>query len=324
MSKYRQVPYKERNHGTFEEEWLCHRKTSEWWYATGYCYNENKKMYSFQFTMIKLYLFRLTPFILMCAVTDIEADKHYYNQRFSITDGKIVMSPDVVAFGDTAKLTKGNRSMRLEMHTDKFAADMELDYGKGAFWHCDNGHLMMGVDKPNQSTYYYSYTNMPAKGTITLDGKTQNVQGKCWFDKEGGPYNLMSIETQWEWFSLRFFDDEEMMLFSFPQDNYQDGTFITKDARSQRLQKYTVTPKKFVTVEGMKFSAEWHLSVPGLKEEEYDIIPFTSGQLNLTYFELLAKVVNKQGKQVGVCFVELLPGAYNKKRPSISTLFRKR
>ena len=323
MSKYQQVPYKERNHGTFEEEWLCHKKISEWWYATGYFYDENKKMYSFQFTLIKANLFGMTPFIYMGAVTDIAADKHYYSQKFNLTNGKIVISPKVVAFSDITKLTKGNKGMHLEMHTNKFAADLEFDYNKGAFWHCDNGHLMMGVDKPNQSTYYYSYTNMPTKGTITLNNQTYKVQGKSWFDKQGGPYKLTSREAQWEWFSLRFFDDEEMMLFTFPQDNYQDGTYITKDARSQRLQKYTVTPKKFVTVEGMKFSSEWHLSVPGLKEEEYDIIPLTSGQLNLTYFELLANILNKQGKQVGFCFAELLPGVRGKKMGSAAALFRR-
>ncbi|MFL7894203.1 MAG: hypothetical protein ACK2UE_14360 [Anaerolineales bacterium] len=37
------------------------------------------------------------------------------------------------------------------------------------------------------------------------------------------------------------------------------------------------------------------------------------GQLNLTYYELLADVVDKDGNIVGYCVVELLPGVYNEK-----------
>ena len=35
--------------------------------------------------------------------------------------------------------------------------------------------------------------------------------------------------------------------------------------------------------------------------------------MNLGYYELLARIDNEKKEQVGLCFVELLPGAYNKK-----------
>ena len=53
--------------------------------------------------------------------------------------------------------------------------------------------------------------------------------------------------------------------------------------------------------------------MPGVKEEEYTITPKMDGQLNLTYFELLADVKNRQGTLVGYCVVELLPGVLNEK-----------
>jgi len=61
----------------------------------------------------------------------------------------------------------------------------------------------------------------------------------------------------------------------------------------------------------MTFSNGWKLVMPGVKEEKYDIRPLTDGQLNLAYFELLAGIYNEKGKQVGLCMVELLPGARN-------------
>ena len=45
------------------------------------------------------------------------------------------------------------------------------------------------------------------------------------------------------------------------------------------------------------------------------------GQLNLAYFEQLAGIYDPADQQVGLCFVELLPGVYNKVSPTL--LFRK-
>ncbi len=61
----------------------------------------------------------------------------------------------------------------------------------------------------------------------------------------------------------------------------------------------------------MIFSKGWDLTVPGIKEERYEIHPLTDGQLNLAYFELIAGIYNLAGEQVGLCVVELLPGARN-------------
>ena len=49
-----------------------------------------------------------------------------------------------------------------------------------------------------------------------------------------------------------------------------------------------------------------------VKEEEYLIKPISSGQFNVFFFELLAEIVNQEGRRVGYCVVELLQGARNK------------
>ena len=61
----------------------------------------------------------------------------------------------------------------------------------------------------------------------------------------------------------------------------------------------------------MKFTKGWDLVMPGIKDEKYEIRPLTDGQLNLAYFELIAGIYNAKGEQVGLCMVELLPGARN-------------
>jgi hypothetical protein len=50
----------------------------------------------------------------------------------------------------------------------------------------------------------------------------------------------------------------------------------------------------------------------------------SDGQMNLAYFELTAGIYNSNGKQVGLCVMEFLPGARNpQKKINFLNLFRK-
>lgn len=305
------IPYRTTDHGDFATEWGPHINTSEWWYATGFLYDEADKLYSFQYTLAKRRVQGSEFFVLMLALTDIATGKHLYGEEVAPSSNPILLTSTTAQWGDKAGVVKGPHAMKVFGSHENWSYDLELGYGKGAFWHCDNGVLQMALPDAHETTTYYSYTNMPTTGTITLDGRTLKVTGKSWFDKQGGTYSETRYETHWEWFSLRFDDDEEMMLFSFPQSNYQDGTFIPKSGPAQRLNAYTITPTEFVTANGKRFSAAWTLDVPGLKDERYTITPMASGMLNIAYYEQLAEIRNAAGERVGKCFVELLPGVLN-------------
>ena len=235
----------------------------------------------------------------------------------------------MVQFPKVCSLRKAEDSMRLQADTDSFSLNLKLIYGKGAFWYGDDGVLVMGEPQdPMQRTLYYSYPNMPTFGTVNLlsatTTKTMDVVGKSWFDRQWGPYRLIESATHWEWFSLRFFDDEEIMLFAFPQQSYFDGTYIDKNGKRQFVRNYKYTPKEFVEVDGFKFSKGWDLVLPGIKETYYEIRPLMDGQMNLAYFELLAEIFNQEHERVDYCFVELLPGVQNpEKSIGIRRLFKR-
>ncbi len=314
MKTEEKMTYRGRIHGSFADEWLLHKKCSEWWYATGTLSDNKEREYSFQFTLIRARVFGLCPYILMLALTDFQTKKHHYYQDFDLVGKKAQITGSAVFYGDRASAIKNETGIQIHVDGGDFGFNLQLDYGKGAIWHCEDGYLKMGVDKPGQSTFYYSYTNMPTEGSIRLDGDVRGVTGKGWFDKQGGPYALLKAETHWEWFSLRFFDDEEMMLFSFPQDRYRDGTYIDRSGRRCRINDYTLEATKFTSPDGnLKYACEWKLTTPGCKDEAYTIVPKMDGQMNIGYYELLADVIGADGIKKGHCFVELLPGARNEK-----------
>lgn len=326
------IPYRQEDHGDFDDEWPIHRGVSGWWYITGYFSDvaEPERLYSYQFTVIKPRLFGFSPYVLQLALTDIQAGQHSFVQRIQVWNPNLYADWTTVNFLSIARLERGEQEMQLTALTAGFDFDLTLDKGKGAFWHGDDGVLVMGApEKPRERTVYYSYTNLPTRGQVTLRlpgeaEKRMTVQGKSWFDRQWGPYHLADAATHWEWFSLRFFDDEEVMLFAFPQRGYCDGSYITRTGERQRVRDYSYTPRRLIEVNGYQFSHGWELYLPGVKEEHYELRPLIEGQLNLAYFELLAEVINPRGQRVGLCVVELLPGARNPdKRMGIELLLKK-
>ena len=135
------------------------------------------------------------------------------------------------------------------------------------------------------------------------------VAGKSWFDRQWGPFQLFNTNLYWEWFSLRFFDDEEVMLFAFPRQKYFEGTYISKDGKSRRVADYLYTYHGLKTKGKSTFSYGWDIYLPGVKEERYRILPMNDRQYNGGYYEIIARISTMDGREAGYCFTELLPGA---------------
>ncbi len=309
-------------HRGFEDEFLTHRKCSEWWYATGYLEDEEENLYSFQFTLAKIKIAGIKFHMLLTAVTDIGTQKHYYAQHQDFIGKSITSDLRETTFGNLASIRyspneKSSLSnMELSMKAKEYELNLSMRSQKAPVWHCEDGKLQMGIlDAPSQVTYYYSLTNLFADGILILNGKEHKVNGKAWFDRQGGTCRLTNPLTNWEWFSLRFFDSEEIMLFSFPRTGYADGTYIKEDGTYQRLNDYQIEPLDFFTEPSTKyrFSCGWKIKTNDIKDGEYIVKPVTDGQFNVFFFELLAEIINKEGKRVGYCVVELLPGARNKR-----------
>ena len=313
------IPYRETDHGDFDAEWSPHKKVSGWWYITGYLTDLERpeRLYSYQYTLLRARIYRVTVTVLQLALTDFTTGQHFFKQRFSFHERKFFADENSIQFPPLALLQRHADDISLTVTTDEFSLNLNLDYGKGAFWHGDDGVLVMGEpDDPVQRTVYYSYTNMPTGGEVVLHNSpgekiALKVTGKSWLDRQWGPYRLIEPATHWEWFSLRFFDDEEVMLFAFPQHPYYDGTYIDKAGNRQLIRNYQYTPKELIEVDGFVFSKGWDLVLPGIKDERYQIRPIMDGQMNLAYFELLAEIINPRNERVGFCFVELLPGVRN-------------
>lgn len=281
-------------------------------------FDDEKNLYSFQYTLLSLTIGIIHLYSPMIAFTDYKEGTHHYLQAPTTHGSAITITPEEASFKSVASAKKENEGFAFDITHKDFHLVLSAKYGKGAFWHCNDGKLQMGISGEKETTLYYSYTNLPTEGYVEKAGKKIHLTGKTWFDKQDGTYNLQNPKTNWEWFSLRFFDNEEIMLFTFNDKAYNDGTYITRDRQRSRLNHYQIERTGTTTFNKMKWSNGWKLSL-GVKEKEYSLVPVQEGHMNFAYFEELCIIKNKAGETAGYCFAELLPGILNESGKDFDT-----
>ncbi len=324
------IPYREADHGSFGEEWPPHKGVLGWWYATGYLQDTSNPdhLYAFQYTQFNFPFraeapYRIDPiYQLNLTFTDFQTGQYISEEVRSPATERVYANEDSVVFEDTS-LVRGKDHMTLVGEGNRVQYSFDLKIAKSPVWHADNGVLVMGFpNDPKERTVFNSYTNLPTTGKVSYVNKTGEtiylqVSGKSWLDRQWGPALM-----HWEWFSLRFFDDEEVMLFAFPNANYQDATYIDAEGNTRVFSNYTYTPMKTVKkVNRLTYSMGWDLNMPGIKEEHYRIVPFLENQFNpagikmfpglpanmFGYFEVTCSIINEDGTVVGYAFAEILP-----------------
>lgn len=207
----------------------------QWWYWTGHLFTEDGRRFGFEvvfFSFDSLVIFR--DQLVQAAVTDIDGQKFSFKEfvefhlpqrtpnGFNLTSGK---DNKVTAVG-------GNGSDRLHAEVDGYVLDLELKstqepalhYGGDAHPYRFGGY-----------TYYYSRPKMATTGTISVGGRTFNVSGNSWFDRQYGEL-YQAIQQGWQWFAIELEDNRQIMLFDFKgsDSNVEKSGSIT-DAQGQTV-----------------------------------------------------------------------------------------
>jgi len=170
-------------HQSMDEEFLCHKKSPEWWYSTGYMHDEYDKLFTYQFTLADIRIYGLRFNILITVLTDFETGRHHYSQESIFFEKNVIITPSRIGVDGSSEMIFGAEKLNLNMVGKDYSLTMDMDVVKPRIWHCDKGTLKMGID--NNWTYYWSYTNLALSGKLVLDGKEHKITGKGWFDKQG-------------------------------------------------------------------------------------------------------------------------------------------
>ena len=222
---------------------------TEWWYFTGNLTAEDGRELGFQLTFFRQGVRRgddaETRFavddikLAHFALTDLSAGEFRFAQKVSrgsfgeagFSDGERIAWID----GWTLRLTGPGR-FRLEAEDKDFALALDLTAAKEPVFHGENGVSQKSAGE-GRASHYYSLTRLAAKGTVTIGGGQMAVRGWSWFDQEWATNQLTENQTGWDWLSLQFEDNTELMLFQIRlkdggRDVHSHGTWIDQKGKS--------------------------------------------------------------------------------------------
>lgn len=153
-------------------------------------------------------------------------------------------------------------------------------------------------------------------GPLGLGCETLRVTGEAWHDHQWGDFDLSSY-AGWDWFSVQFTDDTELMLYLIrePSGAYtaRAGSFVTASSETLGLgaEDFSVTPTGATWTSpetGAVYPMGWRVAVPahGLELTVTPVFPEqemnTRASTGVVYWEGAVAVT---GSKAGVGYVEL-------------------
>ena len=255
---------------------------TEWWYYTGNLDGEHGERFGFQLTF-----FRNAVAPSMEPRTSQWATRQVYMAHFALTDAGARRFHDTERFARAAAGLAGADSAPFHvwvenwdvhgtapfrLHADDGAAvlDLTLEPGKPPVLQGDRGLSQKGPE-PGNASYYYSRTRMPASGTVTSAGRTFEVSGSAWMDREWSTSALGPDLAGWDWFALQLADGRDLMVYRLRRkdgtaDRFSHGTLVAPDGTSRGLTpaEFTLEPQGgwISPRSGARYPAAWRVRVP--------------------------------------------------------------
>src|SRR5262249_48543771 len=126
------------------------------------------------------------------------------------------------------------------------------------------------------SSHYYSSTRMDASGTLRVGVKSLRITGQSWLDHQWGDYRDDPRAFNWDWFSCRFDDHSELMLYQFrdrttgqPLARFRNGTYVPRRGPTIAVTDFQARHgERALNAAGREWPLDWQLAVPKLKLTE--------------------------------------------------------
>jgi predicted secreted hydrolase len=282
----------------FPRDHYGHRAGIEWWYVTAYVRGDDGHRYSVFFTLFK----RGSLLLPVSQVVDLDS-------------GAIVRHTETVvraSIGSTS-LRLSSRVAALSYHPASnswVAAIAAPGYSLIFSAHPLKPYVLHGggtgvIQQATATSAYYSATRMSIRGGVRRGAKGFKFLGTAWLDHQWGDFAIDPSALQWDWFSCRFDDRTEVMLYRF-RDGHASGTFIDWTGRGRLVSSFDAVPGTGVLrAAGRRWPLDWTIRVPS---ERLNLVlhavvadQLVRGLLLPTFWE---GAVTATGTKRGVCFVE--------------------
>jgi len=282
----------------FPRDHYGHRAGIEWWYVSGDVRGSDGRRYSVFFTLFA----RGGLVLVVSQVVDLDSGRLVgHSERVGAAEvGATRLAVRLASDASLAYRPGANRwsaAARSGSYRLSFAAVPVKPY----VLHGDGGVIRQG---PSRS-FYYSATRMRMRGALADAGRRVGFTGAAWLDHQWGNFAAVPQALRWDWFSCRFDDGSELMLYRF-RDGVRDGTFVERSGAGSPVLSFQATAgQRILTAAGRRWPLDWVLSVssPRLRLRLRSLArdQLVRGRLLPTFWEGAAAAA---GTKTGVCFVE--------------------
>lgn len=314
---------------------------TEWWYYTGNLNAEGGRPFGFQLTFFRRQI--IPPgaekgwpphpsswragnlFMAHAALSDVANGRFYWDEdmaREAIGLAGVRRGGGAIeVFLGRWKTAMGPSGHRLTAMTDRFSLDLKCVPRKAPVAHGRGGYSQKGV-RPGSASCYYSITRLETSGALSVDGRNYNVQGMAWMDHEYSTAPLEPSLAGWDWFSLQFADETELMLYILRETDgswspASSGTFVPPSGAPQHLTRddieVAVMDRWQSPRSGAKYPSRWRIRVFPL-QLDLEISPHLNDQelrltrsMQVSYWEGSVRVKGHKARRPveGVGYVEL-------------------
>ena len=250
----------------------------EWWYVTANLKDAQGNVFGVQWTLFRNALKAgptqtgwqdATVWLGHAAVTS--ATHHYAAERYArggVGQAGVSVQPFNAWIDDWRFSSQGADTLadlQLSARDKLFSYQLRLTSTRPPVLQGDKGFSQKS--EQGQASYYYSQPFFQASGTLEIDGKTYQVSGPAWLDREWSSQPLTANQSGWDWFSLHLDSGEQVMLYRMRQKNgepYLTGTWIDAQGQTQLLHATDIRliPQDTATVAGRSMPVRWSITIP--------------------------------------------------------------
>ena len=258
---------------------------TEWWYYTGNLKSAEGHRFGFELAFFRQAVSRDPEksaawdlkdlYLAHLALSDLDGGKFYHAERTNRS------GPGIAGASATrGRIWNGNwqilgdgADQELQAIHERFQLHLTLHSEKTPVIHGENG-VSQKAEGLGRASHYISLTRITTTGSLELGGKKLGVSGTSWMDHEFFTHQLAPDQTGWDWLSLQFADNTELMLFHIRRkdgsiDPYSAGTYVDAQGKTMHLhaRDFVLQPlgerwKSPVT--GALYPVHWKASVPRL------------------------------------------------------------
>ncbi len=169
-----------------------------------------------------------------------------------------------------------------------------------------------------QASYYYSFTRLRTKGTLTVSGQSYPVEGLSWMDHEFSSNQLSKGQVGWDWMCLQLDNGTDLMIYRMRdaagKSDFAFATEVTPDGKTRYISGSEIDlrgsdPWKSAA-SGGAYPQRWEVRIAGLQPmvvktrfEDQELRPVRSPKV--IYYEGAAEAFDAAGHHLGLGYLEM-------------------